>query len=108
MKSDVIKYLGGIYPLQHAQIANLYDVVKNHYMPCSDLEILGKCDVIIKKSLQDNNFIVTRHPIKFQPFDKLPNPPPPRTVGSYGKETFLTKWKASKEYLFSIFNKKKV
>ncbi len=61
-----------------------------------------------KKPLQDNNFIVTRHPITFQPFDKLPAPPPPRTVGSYGKETFLTKWKASKEYLFSIFNKKKV
>lgn len=38
---------------------------------------------------------------------KPPIPPEPRTIATYGKETFFTKWKVSKEYLLNIFNQKK-
>ena len=105
MKSDVIKYLASVYPLQHAAIGNLYDVVKNHYMPCSDLEILEKCDVIIKKALQYNNFIITQHPIKFQPFDKSPDPPPLRPPIDYTKKRYRKKLEGVKKFFINIINK---
>lgn len=54
--------------------------------------------------LKRDNLFITRHPVKFQPFDKPPNPPPLRSPIDYKKRKYRKKLEGVKKFFINIIN----